>query len=156
MPMVTPTLNLPQPALASSSSAASKAATATPAPALAIPAPAPSASPLPPSATVTLSPQALNAMAAASHASSAASASADSTTPPTAEHDGSVYAALKNGISSAVSDVGDAIASGAHAVVDGVETTFSTANRVAKGIVELPFAAVSRACDAAGALIDKL
>ena len=52
--------------------------------------------------------------------------------------------------------VEDAISSGAHAVVDGVETVVSTANKVAKGIVELPFAAVSRACDAAGALIDKL
>jgi len=52
--------------------------------------------------------------------------------------------------------VGDAIADGAHAVVDGVETALSTANKVAVGVLEFPFAVVSRAADAAGALIDKL
>jgi len=100
-------------------------------------------------------------MAAASRppspAPSSSSAASPAATPaPAAAHDSSVYEALKNGFTTAVADVGDAISSGVHAVVDGVETTLSTANNVAKGIVELPFAAVSRACDAAGALIDEL
>jgi hypothetical protein len=73
-----------------------------------------------------------------------------------AADDSSVYESLKNGITTAVTDVGDAIAEGAHAVVDGVETTLSTAHKLAKGILELPFAAVSRASDAVGTLIDKL
>jgi hypothetical protein len=72
------------------------------------------------------------------------------------QHDGSVYESLKHGISTAVTDTGDVIAAGAHAVVDGVETAVSTVHKVAKGIVELPFAAVAKACDAAGALIDEL
>lgn len=76
--------------------------------------------------------------------------------PPPAAHDGSVYESLKDGISTAVADVGGAISTGAHAVVEGVETTLSTANKVATGILELPFAAVAKACDAAGALIDEL
>ena len=54
-----------------------------------------------------------------------------------------------------MSDVGDAIAGGAHAVVEGVETTLSTANKVVTGMLELPFAAVAKACDAVGAVIDK-
>jgi hypothetical protein len=76
--------------------------------------------------------------------------------PAPAHHDSSVYESLKSGISTAVTDVGDAIVGGAHAVVDGVETAVSTVHDVAKGIVELPFAAVAKACDAAGALIDEL
>jgi hypothetical protein len=71
-------------------------------------------------------------------------------------HDGSLYDSLKHGISTAVTDVGDAIAGGAEAVVDGVETAVSTVHTVAKGIVELPFAAVAKACDAVGAVIDEL
>jgi hypothetical protein len=155
MPTVTPTLNLPQAPLSASAFAKTTAA-----PAVAPPAPAatPAASAPAPSATVTLSPQALSAMAAASRPASpsAAPASSDSSGTPVATHDVSMYESLKNGISSAVSGVEDAISSGAHAVVDGVETAVSTAHDVAKGIVELPFAAVSRACDAAGALIDKI
>ena len=146
MPMVTPSLNLPQPAL--SSATAPKAA--APAPAL------PTAPPTPPSATVTLSPQAMSALSSSSHPSSSTpAASTPAAAPAPAAHDGSVYESLKSGISTAVSDVGDAIASGAHAVVDGVETTLSSANKVATGILELPFAAVSKACDAVGGLIDE-
>jgi hypothetical protein len=147
MPIVTPTLNLPQPTL-SAASPARTAAAAAPAPAIAL-APAPKA-PDVPSATVTLSPQALSAMAAENHVSSPSP-----TTPtPTAVHDASLYESLKTGIASAATDVGDAIENGAHAVVDGVESTLSTAHKVAKGMLELPFAAVAKACDAAGAIID--
>ena len=146
MPMVTPTLNLPQPAATTSS--APKTATA-PLPPLAPPVSNAAQAKMPdaPSTTVTLSPQAMSAMASTSAAAAASAPAA---------HDGSLYDSLKNGISTAVADVGNAIADGAHAVVDGVETTLSTANKVATGIVELPFAAVSKAADAVGALIDEL
>ena len=157
MPMITPTLNLPQSA---ASSAKTTAATATPAaaPAATAAAAAPKA-PDVPSTTVTLSPQAMSAAYAQSHPSVASPAPSSSTATPTpapAPRDESVYESLKSGISTAVTDVGDAIAGGAHAVVDGVETTLSTANKVAKGILELPFAAVAKGCDAVGALIDEL
>ncbi len=151
MPMVTPTLNIPQPS--ASSTKAPPAVTAPPA--AAAPAPATKA-PDAPSATVTLSPQAMSAAYAASHPSATASSTPAAAIPATAVGDGSVYESLKNGISAAVTDVGDAIAGGAHAVVDGVETTLSTANKVAKGILELPFAAVAKGCDAVGSLIDEL
>ena len=154
MPTITPTLNLPQPPV--SSARTSAAATPPAAPATA-PAPAPAASA--PSTTVTLSPQAMSAAWAASHPSASTSSTSpapDAQAAAPAAHDGSVYESLKSGISTAVTDVGDAIAEGAHAVVDGVETTLSTANKVAKGILELPFAAVSKGCDAVGSLIDEL
>ena len=152
MSMVTPTLNLP---LSTSSSTASmKAAAATPAPAAL---PTPAAMPSIPSTTVTLSPQALSAMAA-SHAAPPPPSSMSSTTPAPAPvpapTDSSIYDSIKNGIASAVGDVGDAIEGGAHAVVDGVETVLSTANNVVKGALELPFAAVAKVCDAAGDIID--
>ena len=149
MPMVTPTLNLPQPVVSSAKPAAvlpAPTVAATVAPASATRAPDVA------STTVTLSPQALSAAYAASHPSTPSSAPA---TPP-APHDGSVYESLKNGISTTVSDVGDAIADGAHAVVDGVETALSTANKIVKGTLELPFAAVAKGCDAVGSLIDEL
>ena len=152
MPTITPTLNLPQPPVSSPKTSAAVAAP------VAAPAPTPAAST--PSATVTLSPQAMSAAWATSHpTASAGSTAATPATPaaaPAPHDDGSVYESLKNGISAAVTDVGDAIASGAHAVVDGVETTLSTANKVAKGILELPFAAVAKGCDAVGSLIDEL
>ncbi len=153
MPTITPTLNLPQPPV---SSARTSAAATPPAATAAAPAPAPAASV--PSTTVTLSPQAMSAAWAASHpsASTGTSPAPDAQAAPPAAHDSSVYESLKSGISTAVTDVGDAIAEGAHAVVDGVETTLSTANKVAKGILELPFAAVSKGCDAVGSLIDEL
>jgi hypothetical protein len=150
MPMVTPTLNLP---LSTSSSTASmKAAAATPAPAAL---PTPAAMPSIPSTTVTLSPQALSAMAA-SHAAPPPPSSPSSTAPAPAPAptDSSIYDSIKNGIANAVGDVGDAIEGGAHAVVDGVETVLSTANNVVKGALELPFAAVAKVCDAAGDIID--
>jgi len=87
---------------------------------------------------------------------SASTADAPAPLPAAPHHDDSVYESLKHGISTAVTDVGDAIADGAHAVVDGVETAVSTVNTAAKGLLELPFAAVAKACDAAGALIDEL
>jgi len=148
MPMVTPTLNLPTPAAAS--------APAKPlAPPIAAPAPAPAL----PSTTVTLSPQAMSA--AASHPSSSSSPLTSSTSqssaaPAPAPQGSSIYDSLKNGIANAVTDVEDVIAGGAHAIVDGVENALSTANKVATGIVELPFAAVAKVCDAAGAVIDEL
>ena len=151
MPMVTPTLNIPQPGASSTKTAI---AAATP-PAAAAPAPETKAADVP-STTVTLSPQAMSAAYASSHPSSAAPSSPPAPTPAQPEHDGSVYESLKNGIAAAVTDVGDAIVGGAHAVVDGVETTLSTANKVAKGILELPFAAVAKGCDAVGSLIDEL
>ena len=146
MPMVTPTLNLPQPAATTSSAPKTAAA---PLPPLAPPVSNAAQAKMPdaPSTTVTLSPQAMSAMASSSAAAAASAPAA---------HDGSLYDSLKNGNSTAGADVGDAIADGAHAVVDGVETTLSTANKVATGIVELPFAAVSKAADAVGALIDEL
>ncbi len=158
MPTVTPSLTLPQPTL-SAAFAAKPATVGTAAPAPATTPPAPPAAPTPsPSATVSFSPQ---AMAAASHPSTstspAAGAGATAAPAPLAvSHDGSVYESLKSGISTAVTDVGDAISDGAHAVVDGVETALSTANKVVKGTLELPFAAVSKACDAVGAVIDEL
>jgi hypothetical protein len=147
MPILTPTLNLPQSSLSAASSA--KPAAAAPASAVA-PAPAPKA-PDVPSATVTLSPQALSAMAAESHVGTPASTTPTATP---AAHDSSLYESLKMGIASAATDVGDAIETGAHAVVEGVETTLSTAHKVAKGMLELPFAVVAKTCDAAGAIID--
>ncbi len=146
MSIVTPTLNLPQPAATTSSATKSAAA---PLPPLAPPVSNAAQAKMPdaPSTTVTLSPQAMSAMGGTSAAAAASAPIA---------HDGSLYDSLKNGISTAVTDVGDAIAGGAHAVVDGVETALSTANKVATGIVELPFAAVSKAADAVGALIDEL
>ena len=157
MPMVTPTLNLPQLATAASSAkAAAPVAAAAPAqPPAALRATAPQAADAP-STTVTLSPRAMSALASSGHPSSGPAAAPAAALPAPAVHDGSVYEALKSGLSTAVADVGDAIAGGAHAVVQGVETTLSTANKVATGVLELPFAAVSKACDAAGALIDEL
>jgi hypothetical protein len=76
--------------------------------------------------------------------------------PAPAAHAASMYESLKSGISTGVADIGDAIADGAHAVVEGVETTLSTANKVATGILELPFAVVAKGCDAMGGLIDEL
>ena len=153
MPMVTPTLNIPQPSAPSTKTAV--AAATPPAIAAAAPAPATKAADVP-STTVTLSPQAMSAAYAASHPSPAAPSTPPAPTPAQPEHDGSVYDSLKSGIATAVTDVGDAIAGGAHAVVDAVETTLSTANKVAKGILELPFAALAKGCDAVGSLIDEL
>ncbi|MCK9686900.1 hypothetical protein [Scleromatobacter humisilvae] len=155
MPMVTPSLNLPQPAATTSSAPKTAAA---PLPPIAPPVSNAAQAKMPdaPSTTVTLSPQAMSAMAASSHPSSSPMSNASAPAPAPAAQDGSLYDSIKMGISTAVADVGDAIADGAHAVVDGVETTLSTANKVATGIVELPFAAVSKAADAVGALIDKL
>ncbi len=150
--MLTPTLNLPQPTV---NSAPAKAASPAPAAPAAAAMPAAAAAPAP-STTVSLSPQAMS-LAAAPHPappSSAGSSAAPAAAP--VAHESSIYESLKNGISTAFTDVEDAISGGAHAVVDGVETALSTAHDVAKGIVELPFAAVSKAADAAGALIDRL
>ena len=146
MPMVTPTLNLAPPPVST------KAAAATP-PAAAATAPPTTA----PSTTVTISPQAISAMAAASHPNpspASTNPSTSSATPAPEPHDGSVYDALKHGIASAIGDVGEAIEGGAHAIVEGVETTVSTANKMVQGVLELPFAAVAKVCDAAGAIID--
>ncbi len=157
MPMVSPTLNLPQPAVSSSGAARTASVALPPAPAVSTPAPA--KSPDAPSATVTLSPQAMSALAASGHPSSPGPAAGETppvATPAPVAHAASVYESLKSGISTGVADVGDAIADGAHAVVEGVETTLSTANKVATGILELPFAVVSKSCDAVGSLIDKL
>ena len=76
---------------------------------------------------------------------SSSTSGTSSPVPAPAAPGGSIYDSLKNGISTAIDDVGDAIAGGAHAVVSGVETALSTANHVATGIVELPFAAVAKA-----------
>ena len=157
MSLVTPTLNLSLPT-ASSTRTAAAPAPAKPTAATATPAPA-TRTPDAPSAVVTLSPQALSAAWAESHPSPSAPSAPAASTPPApvpAAHDGSVYESLKNGISTAATDVGDVIAEGAHAVVDGVEITLSAANKVAKGILELPFAAVAKGCDAVGSLIDEL
>jgi len=153
--MITPSLNvnLPSP---SASSAAAKAVVPPPAaPAAAAPAPVAAPSPAP-SSTVTLSPQAMNALAAGHAPSPPSGMTPGLPAPSSAAHESSTYESLKKGLSTAVTDIGDAIAGGAHAVVDGVETAVSTANTVAQGVLELPFAAVSKACDAAGALIDDL
>ena len=152
MPIVTPTLNLPQPTTSSAKTASPAIPAAAP-----IAAPVSTAStPAAPSTTVTLSPQALSLAAASHPASSSTTGAASAPAPAPAAHDGSVYESLKMGISNAVTDVEDAIASGASAVVEGVEHTLSTANDIAKGILELPFAVVAKSSDAVGALIDKL
>ena len=154
MPMVTPSLNLPTPS--TSSSASMKPPGLMPPPALPA-APTLPSLPSPPSTTVTLSSQGMSL--ASGHSSSSPSSSASGTSSPgpaPAAEGGSIYDSLKNGIAAAIDDVGDAIAGGAHAIVSGVETALSTANNVAVGIVELPFAAVAKTADAAGALIDEL
>jgi hypothetical protein len=146
MSLVTPTLNLP--AAPASIAGPAKPAAAPPMPAaVATPTKAPDA----PSTTVTLSAQAQSVMNAANHPGAPSPTSAAAPAPP----DSSVYESLKNGIASAVTDVGDAIEDGAQAVVDGVETTLSTVNTAVKGLLGLPFAAVAKVCDAAGAIIDK-
>jgi hypothetical protein len=148
MSMVSPTLNLPKPGIPSSAAGRTASVAAPPAPAAA---PAPQArTPDVPGTIVTLSPQALSALAAADHPASAVPIA------PAAAHDSSGYESLKSSISTAARDVGDAVADGAHAVVEGVETTLSMANKVAKGALELPFAAVAKGCDAMGGLIDEL
>jgi hypothetical protein len=148
MSFVTPMPTVTPPSVASSMRAAAAAA---PAPAAPTAAASDSSS-----TTVTLSPAAQSM--AASHASPAPSPSTSSTSaaaPATPEpHESSIYDSIKNGLEEAVSDVGDAIAGGAHAVVDGVETTLSTIHDVAKGTLELPFAVVAKACDAVGSLIE--
>ena len=153
MPMVSPTLNLPTPAASSSMPPAGPA----PLPPLAPPVSLAAQARMPdaPSTTVTLSPQAMSAMAAG-HPSSPGSTAGGSPVAAPAAQGGSLYDSIKNGISTAVEDTGDAIASGAHAVVDGVETALTDANRVATGILEFPFAAASKAADAVGSFIDKL
>ena len=148
MPMVSPTHNLPQPGVPSSAAARTANVAAPPAPAAA-PAP-PARMPDLPGTIVTLSPQALSALAAADHPALAGQIA------PAAAHGSSVYESLKSGISTAAHDVGDAVADGAHAVVEGVENTLSMANKVAKGALELPFALVAKGCDAMGGLIDEL
>lgn len=148
MPMVSPTLHLPQAGVPPSAAARTASVAAPPAPAAA-PAP-PARTPDLPSTFVTLSPQALSALAAADHPASAGPIA------PAAAHGSSGYESLKSSISTAARDVGDAVADGAHAVVDGVETTLSVANKVAKGALELPFAVVAKGCDAMGGLIDEL
>ena len=150
MPMVTPSLNLPTPS--TSSSASMKPAGAPPLPAL----PAAPTLPSPPSTTVTLSSQGMSLASGHSSSPSSSASGTSSPSPAPAAQGGSIYDSLKNGISAAIDDVGDAIAGGAHAIVSGVETALSTANDVAVGIVELPFAAVAKTADAAGALIDEL
>jgi hypothetical protein len=148
MSFVTPMPTVTPPSVASSMRAAAAAA-----PAPATPTAAASDSP---STTVTLSPAAQSM--AASHASPAPSPSTTSTSAAApaapAPHESSIYDSIKNGLEEAVSDVGDAIAGGAHAVVEGVETTLSTIHDVAKGTLELPFAVVAKACDAVGSLIE--
>ncbi len=152
MPLVSPTLNLQLPA--SSSSSAARTASVAPPAAIAPPAKTPDA----PSTTVTLSPQAMSALASAGHpsSSSATGEALPVAVPAPAAHAASMYESLKSGISTGVADIGDAIADGAHAVAEGVETTLSTANKVATGILELPFAVVAKGCDAMGGLIDEL
>ncbi len=153
MPMVTPSLNLPMPS--TSSSASMKPAGAPPLPALPA-ASTPPALPSAPSTTVTLSPQAMSLASGHAPSPSGTASAASSSSPAADEPGGSVYDSLKNGIAAAIDDVEGAISGGAHAIVSGVETALSTANKVATGIVELPFAAVAKTCDAAGALIDEL
>ena len=148
MPMVSPTLNLPHPGVPSAAAARTASVAAPPAPAAA-PAP-PARMPDLPGTIVTLSPQALSALAAADHPASAGAI------PPAAAHAASVYESMKSGISTVAHDVGDAVADGAHAIVQGVESTLSMAHKVAKGALELPFAAVADGCDAVGGLIDEL
>jgi hypothetical protein len=134
-PAPTPATILPPATSPASTAAATKAAapTATPAPA------APSTPADAPGTTVTLSPQAL----------SLSQANAPGPAAPS-----STYDALKNGISTGVSDVGEAISDSAHWVADGVGSGLAAAHTLAQGIVALPFAAVAKTCDAAGALID--
>jgi len=148
MPMVSPTLNLPQPGV--SSSAAARTANVAPPPAPAAAAAPPARTPDLPGTIVTLSPQALSALSAADHPASAVPIA------PALAHGSSGYESLKSSISTAARDVGDAVADGAHAVVEGVETTLSMAHKVTKGALELPFAVVAKGCDAMGGLIDEL
>jgi hypothetical protein len=110
----------------------------------------------PPSSTVTLSPQALS-LSNASHPGSAAVPGAPGPSlAPLPGPSSSVYESLKNGISTAVSDVGEAVAGGAHLLAEGVETVSSAADTAIHGVVDLPFAVIGKACDAAGAVLDAI
>ncbi len=131
------------------------AAGPTPVPAPVSSTAAPSAPPsAPPSATVTLSPQALTL----SHASAPAANPAPSpaAAPAPAASPASIYEELKNGIGAAVDDVEGAISGAAHWVADGVESAVAGADRLAHGIVELPFALGAKAFDAVGSAIDAI
>jgi hypothetical protein len=82
------------------------------------------------------------------------------TAPPAAEGAGStdpsIYDEMKNGLSTAADDIGNAVDDGAHWLASGVEAAFSAADTLAHGIADLPFVAVAKVCDAAGAVLDAI
>jgi hypothetical protein len=98
-----------------------------------------------PGTTVTLSDQARNALAGTANMS----ASADGAEPFT-------YESMKRGVASAVGEIEDAASDGFHSVVRGLETVASSANSLLRGVLESPFVAVSKVCDAVGSVIDEL
>ena len=96
----------------------------------------------PPSATVTLSDRALDAL----HGNGASSSASSS----------SVYTSLKNGIEAAVDGVENAVSDSAHWLVDGAVSAVTTVDHVVHGVVDLPFVAVSKTCDAIGSVLDAI
>ncbi len=111
------------------------------------------------STTVTLSPQALSM----SHAASLSSPSPAPAPAPSAAQgaaaasDGtSIYDELKHGLAAAVGDVGDAITGTASWIGHGVESVVSGADTLVHGALDLPFAVVAEAANAAGAVLDAI
>jgi hypothetical protein len=105
----------------------------------------------PASSTVTLSDQARSALASAS---SSPAAPAPASTAVASAAGPSTYESMKAGIVGAVDDIEDIASEGLHAVTNGVETLVSSANTLVRGVLDSPFVAVSKMCDAAGAVID--
>jgi hypothetical protein len=104
-----------------------------------------------PGTTVTLSAQAMNAL---NHADSSTAAPATPAVAQAGDSSSSVYESLKKGITTAIDDVGAAASDSVHWLASGVESVFSAADTLAHGIADLPFAAVGKVCDAAGAVLD--
>jgi hypothetical protein len=106
-----------------------------------------------PGTTVTLSAQAMNAL---NRADSSTTTPATHAAAQPSDSSSSVYDSLKKGITTAVDDVGEAASDSVHWLANGVGSVFSAADTLAHGIVDLPFAAVGKVCDAAGAVLDAI
>jgi hypothetical protein len=101
------------------------------------------------SSTVTLSDQARSALNLSQSAPVPAPTGGAAAGPST-------YEAMKTGVVNAVDDIENMASDGVHAVVNGVETLVSSANTFVRGVLDSPFVAVSKICDAAGAVIDEI
>lgn len=113
-----------------------------------------------PSSTVTLSPQALAAMAhqgsTGSPATSTPPNAAPAAVPVASDASPSIYDAMKHGVSNAVDDVGNVASEAWHGLTSGVEAVVSGADTLVHGVADLPFVVVAKSCDAAAAVLDAL